>query len=102
MQCSRVHLFKGQLYSTVLHGLATEGPSFASGPSLETELENKLVTQFLGQNSWGKEFKIRLSHCTLLQSVNVNKLYKELILKTKLNIRFETPRPPFGQAATKE
>ena len=97
-------MFKGPLVqgSTVLHGLSTEAPSFASGPSLGTELENKLVTQFWGQNSWGKEFKIRLSHCISLKSVNVNKLHKELILKTKLNIRFETPRPPFGQAATKE
>ena len=36
------------------------------------------------------------------QLTNINKLHKELILKAKLNIRFETPRPPFGQAATKE
>lgn len=78
--------FKGPLVqgSTVLHGLATEVPHLPQDPVWGTELENKLVTlSFWGQNSWGKNSKIRLSHCILLKSVNVNKLHKELILKNK-------------------
>lgn len=83
-------------YSMVLHRLAVV---WHPGVPQDTiwELWVKLLFSFGNKILGGEKIKIRPSLLILLNSMNTNKLYKELILKKNLiSIKFEFPRPPVG------